>query len=238
MWKRSLVGTLSQALDTRAMALIDRFLPHPSSDKSPSRSEGSRESRERRTSKRMAIIAHTPGSSIGGTSRLDFRRFLGAVLVVCSLVGGYLATVRADQRSDVMALVHDIAPGQVLTANDFRFVKAAVPNGLYAQKPSQLIGQSTTSILRAGELIPLSQIAEGVKRNLVAIPIRSTSLPTLVRGDRVAIWTVEGVIASDLAVEEVTKESTTRVITLGVSDSDLPTVVAVLSSEIFLVKLP
>lgn len=170
--------------------------------------------------------------------RFDRRRTIGIGLVLFSLAGGYLSTVRADQRTNVIALVHDTAPGQALTESDFRLTKAAVPSGLYAAQPSQLVGRTTTSILRAGELVPLSQIDEAVKANFVAIPIRSINLPTLVRGDRVAIWSVEGLVASDLAVEEVVRESTTSVVTLRVPDSDLATVVAFLASELFLVKLP
>lgn len=225
------------------MTLIGRFLPDAASK--------SAEKRERRTRLYSSEQAHSSSrsqsskaqafSSSSGERRLtriDSRRVIGLVLVLAAVVGGYFSSVKADQRIYVASAAHPLAPGQPIGANDVELVKAAVPSGLYATTADQLIGRASSVSIDSGELIALSQIGKSSQGNLVTVPVRAINLPTLGRGDRVSLWATQGVVASDLAVEEVVRESTSRVVTLRVPDSLTALVIAALANDVYLVKLP
>lgn len=206
------------------MATIERFLPELKPKK---------DSQIRRHKSRSGI---EPRSQVGKKRGVNSRRWLGLILVALSLLGGYLSVVRADQRSEVLSLKNDLSAGQVITADDLTYLQAAIPDGLYASRFDQVVGQAVGTDVRAGELLPLSLLSEQVSKDLVAVPVRVINLPPVTRGERVDMWAQGTLIAQGLPVAHIVKEATTMVVTLEVDHRVTPAVVAALSTEITLVK--
>lgn len=173
-----------------------------------------------------------------GFLKLHLRQVVGLVLIALSLMGGYLTIVGADQRVTVLALSHEISAGQAIQFSDLVEIKAAVPQGLYATSKSEVVGQALSRASSAGELLALSQVIKSDQLQLIAVPIKSINLPAMTRGSQVALWSNGELIASGLRVEEITRESTYQVLTLAVPDDEVTSVVASLSGEVTVVKLP
>lgn len=208
------------------MATIERFLPE-------SRERDHFEATEIKKYKKKKRERNKEEST-----GLQPRRILGLFLVIASFLGVLITVTKSDQRQTVLALVHDMAPGQTITSGDVEAIKAALPDGLYAVNRDELIGKALAAPVKAGEVIPLSQIVPTDQAELVAVPIKSINLPPLSRGDQVSLWSEGQLVASNLAVESIVRESTHQVITVRVSKEMTPSVVAALAGELVLVKLP
>lgn len=126
------------------MAVIERFLPQ----------------REEPLSRKAAptSLSRAPIPREEKSRSISGRRWLGLLLVVLSLAGGYLTITRADQRSSVVSMRGDLATGQTIEPSDVEVTQAAVPSGLYATDPRQVVGQRVTNEIHRGELLPLSSL--------------------------------------------------------------------------------
>ena len=219
------------------MATIQRFLPDSTSDDDlPLKKKTLLQRKVRQREIRRKEDQRKSGRADVRNGALSPRRWLGVFLVLTSLLGGYLTVSHADKRTSILALRTNLAAGQMISAEDVAVIKAAMPLGRYATSQEQVVGQSLVADHRAGEVIALSQIAQPTSRNLIAVAVKTVSLPPLSRGDRVEVWAQGLRVAADLAVYEVRKEATTTVVTVEVSTELTPLVVAALAEEVAVVK--
>lgn len=171
------------------------------------------------------------------TTTVNPRRLIGLFLVLCSLVGGFWTISRADRRVDVIALTHDVASGQKLNPSDLRLIRAAVPQALYATSTEQLLGQAVATDMKAGELVPLSHVSLAEDVRYLAIPFKVINLPSLHSGERVDLWAGLTKVAAGLAISDITKESTSMVITFAVPPAAVASLISALGSDLVLTKV-
>lgn len=168
---------------------------------------------------------------------LHRTRLIGILLLLVSIVGGYLSITRADHRVIVLAAAGPIPPGQIISASDIRAIRAAIDTSIYATDPQQVIGQTTRSVINQGELLALSQFAKPTPARLIAVPVHNINLPVLGRGDRIDLYAATKLIAENLAVVNVQREATFGVVTVSVAPNSVKAVVDALSEDVVLVKV-
>lgn len=119
------------------------------------------------------------------------RRVMGFALVIASLIIGLVAVQSADERTSVVLAARDIAPGVAITAEDLTTGKVYLGSSQarYRTDVEPVIGSVSPVAIAAGELIP--HFAEQSTLPVVSIPVRGLHLPSVMRGDRVDIWSTD-----------------------------------------------
>jgi hypothetical protein len=123
-------------------------------------------------------------------SWLDLRLIAGVLLVLGSILVGSLILSSADRRTSTWAISRDLAAGTVLQAGDLRAVDVALgPAGpQYLPTREAVVGRAVLRAVKAGQLLPRSEVGEPQVGVSVTIPVRSENAPRVVRGDRITAW--------------------------------------------------
>ena len=123
-------------------------------------------------------------------SWLDRRLVAGVLLVAVSTAAGAKVISAADTSVEVWALVRDVAPGTVLTADDVRPARVRLfeSGPLYLGTADPPAGRSVDRSLRAGELLPVGALRLGPPGMIVNIPVRLQDAPAVARGQSVDVW--------------------------------------------------
>lgn len=147
------------------------------------------------------------------------RFTLGIALVAASVALGSWAVSRAGAGVSVLAAVHDLSPGDVVSAADVRTVSLAWDGapGMYATTPLPE-GAVVVSFVGAGELVPTSALgqAEDITGRPIAVPL-ATGVK-VEPGTVVDLWAVpEGNGVGETPQPAMLAESIT---VLGVEEDD------------------
>lgn len=123
----------------------------------------------------------------------DGRLLIGVLLVLVSTSLGAWLLARAGDTEPVYAAKVEIAPGQLLTADDLSVVDVRLGEGVagYLSATSAVPAQSyALAPVHPGELVTLSAVgnAEQVTTRAVTIGVEATSAGQLRRGSVVDVW--------------------------------------------------
>jgi hypothetical protein len=147
-------------------------------------------------------------------SWLDLRLVAGVLLVLASVVIGATAMSSADHRQARWSVSHDVAAGTVLTAADVRAarVQLGAADSEYVPVSTAVVGRTVQQSLRAGQLLPASELAAPPAGVTVTIPLGPENAPNIAQGDRVTVWlstkTCQGVVLlSGVPVQRADKVS-------------------------------
>ena len=90
------------------------------------------------------------------------RVIVAATLFLAALLSSFIFAVLSDRSSGYWVASHPIAPGTLLTADDFRLVSASlVGNGdLYLAEEFPPTGLTSTQSIGEGEFLPLGSLSE------------------------------------------------------------------------------
>lgn len=134
-----------------------------------------------------------PAVSGGRRRRLGWA-WAGAGAVVVSAVGFALVAQEVGQRTAVLEVAHDVAPGAVLKADDLRVVKVAAESGVVpVSRRARVLGHVVRTPLAAGSLLAPGQVGERADFpptgfSQVALAVEAGGAPPdLSRGERVAL---------------------------------------------------
>jgi hypothetical protein len=124
---------------------------------------------------------------------LDARAVLGVVLLLGSMVGGARLFAAAGQETAVWAAVHDLAPGERLSADDLTQVRVrlngAAVHYLTGTVPS---GYVVARFVAAHELLPTTALTASDRPDsarLVTVPVQPGHMPPdLAPGGRVDVY--------------------------------------------------
>ena len=160
-------------------------------------------------------------------AKLDFlknsRLAMGLALLIIALSAASLISKEANRTVLVWASVGDLAPGQVITPTDITpaSVLLAQTAKNYLSSSAQIVGTTVSSIVSAGDLIPVAAISTEVDssdKRLVPLTVEITDLPiALVRGDVIDIYVIAKkdsnsiitpeLLAAGVSVEQVLERS-------------------------------
>jgi hypothetical protein len=177
-------------------------------------------------------------SRLSGARRRSIPHLLVGVLllVVCS-VGGVVAGMHVGDRESVLALVRQVAVGQILTAQDLHQVRVPADSGMDvipASAASAVVGQPVAFSLPAGVLVTRSMLGTplvpGPGKATAAVGLKAGQFPPDVApGTRVLVLTTpqQGVqngktsmwtaVVTGIAARETEQ---TTVVSLQLSESD------------------
>lgn len=152
---------------------------------------------------------------IATPSWFDLRLVLGVALVLASVLLGAKLVSSARHTASVVAARRDLAAGTVLSVDDLTVVSARLPGsgrGVYANGPSDLVGQRLSRPLAAGELVPIASVDDGATHTTITVPLEAAAAPDLRKGQRIELWVSVGdcaamVLLPDVAVQAVRTDS-------------------------------
>jgi hypothetical protein len=141
---------------------------------------------------------------------LDVRLIAGIGLVLVSVLIGVKVVTSADKTDRVWAASHDLAPGAVLRAGDLAAVAVRLPDpsARYFLAATDLIGQTLTRQLDAGELLPRSAVGASGIGTTVVVPLGDDNAPKILAGQRITVWVSTkscpaAVVLADVTVQDV-----------------------------------
>jgi len=155
-----------------------------------------------RTSAAAAVAQDTPvsaGSSptprrLQAPRWLNFRLIAGVLLVLVSVIAGARIVTAADNSDMVWAAETDLAAGTVLADGDLRAVPVNLADAgqAYVLSSADPVGRALASPIGAGELLPLSLLAETSTLVDIALPIAASFVPpSLQRGQLVDVYAID-----------------------------------------------
>ena len=139
----------------------------------------------------------------------DPRLVAGIGLILISVVVGAVVVSSADRTERVWSSTRPLAAGVVLTNADLRPVSVRMPDlAGYFKTASDPSGQTLTSAVGAGELLPRSAVGPTSSRTTITIPLSDDHAPKIAAGDRITLWLSTklcpaATVLSDSAVQEV-----------------------------------
>jgi hypothetical protein len=141
---------------------------------------------------------------------LDVRLVLGVGLVLASVLLGAKLVSSARHTAPMVAARRDLAAGTVLSADDLTVVPARLPGGaagVYASRPTDLVGQRLSRDVSAGELVPLAAVDTDANRTTVTVPLEAAAAPDLRKGQRIELWVSVGRCAALVLLPDVTVQA-------------------------------
>jgi hypothetical protein len=142
------------------------------------------------------------------------RRWSLALLAVLLTVGSALAFVvlwlNAGERHPVLAVARPVEAGTPLTADDIKVVRISTDPGITPLSSSlrdEVIGQPAAVDLLPGSLLVPDSVGTGEvlddNTQVVAIPINSSRVPDLERGDHVTVFRTDTAGGGQASVMEI-----------------------------------
>lgn len=150
-----------------------------------------------------AAVAQIPPGSTGSSPTprrlraphwLNFRLIAGILLVLVSVIAGARIVIAADTSDTVWAATADLAAGTVLADGDLRAVPVSLAEAgqAYVLSSADPVGRALRSPISAGELLPLSVLAETSTLVDIALPIAASFVPpSLQRGQLVDVYAID-----------------------------------------------
>jgi len=159
-------------------------------------------------------LVSPPARRASRPSWLDTRLVLGVALVLGAVLLGATVVARADHRSSVWSLSHDVAAGTVLAAEDLRPepVQLGSAAARYVPSTEAVVGRAVTRAMSSGELLSRNVLVAPATGVTVTIPVRPENAPKLERGQRITVWvsakTCRGVVVlSGVPVQDIRQAS-------------------------------
>ena len=173
-----------------------------------------------------------PANRLSPPSWLDGRLVIGVVLVLLSVVIGAKVIASSSSYDRIWAASRDLAPGTTIASGDLVAVEVRFHDhggGYFAASGANLVGRTTVSPLRAGQLIPVDALPAkvSVPTRLVTVPVAKLHMPhdNDLRGRQVDLYvTLEATTAGDgakapqLVLANVTVADTVNDSSLGGSN--------------------
>lgn len=145
-------------------------------------------------------------------SWLDLRLVSGVILVLAAIAVGASVISAADHRQSRWALTRTLSAGTILTAADIKPVRVQLggADSNYLPVTEAVVGRELHAGMRAGQLLPRSELVVPTQGIAVTISLRASNAPTIVHGDRVVVWVSTKscqavVLLSDVLVQSVEK---------------------------------
>lgn len=138
-------------------------------------------------------MSDPPAASRRRPVAVDVRLIIGIVLVVGSIAGVLAVVSAGDRRMTVYAASSSLSPGDRIDARDLTLRQVALDDaeGLYLS-PGGLPGNGlvAVSVVRAGELIPLSAVGsqEGTDSTSLVLHLEVRVSAAVVPGAIVDVW--------------------------------------------------
>lgn len=189
---------------------------------------------------------------------VDPRLFLGAVLVVASVLGVVAVLVAGNRTELAYAASATIAPGQLITVDDLVAVEVALGASAEAYLSAETVPSDSfivTQAVQSGELVPRSAIGDADSSRSSVIVEVSGGLPTeLGPGSAVELWSSQetspgtygapvltsasAVVAKILPREGTLSSSQVDRVELLLPKSEIPALLAVISNDSRLALIP
>ncbi len=124
------------------------------------------------------------------------RLAMGLGLLIISLLAATLIAKEANRTVLVWATKSELAPGELITANDIMPVSALLPESAknYLSASAQIIGGVVLRQISTGDLIPASAVSSSsdpLNTKLIPLTVELTDMPLgLGRGDIVDIYAI------------------------------------------------
>jgi hypothetical protein len=124
------------------------------------------------------------------------RLAMGLGMLIISLLAATLIAKEANRTVMVWATKSELAPGELITANDITAVSALLPESAknYLSANAQIIGGVVLRQISAGDLIPVAAISSSsnsLNSKLIPITVELTDMPLgLGRGDVIDIYAI------------------------------------------------
>lgn len=133
-----------------------------------------------------------PGRTTRRPFLSDIRFFIGVALVLLSIGGVWFTVQSAQQTSAVLAATRVILPGDRISERDLRVVQVVLGESAGSYLEPGTVGETLVSdrTIHAGELVPVSALAEESGRSVTRIMIEAASPVSaeLAAGSVVELW--------------------------------------------------
>jgi hypothetical protein len=167
-------------------------------------------------------------------SKLDIlknsRLTMGLALFIIALTAASLISKEANRTVLVWASTGELAPGQIITESDLTPASVLFAQSAknYLSSAAQIGGTTVLTKISAGDLIPVSSIAnevDALNQRLVPLTIEISDLPiALSRGDVIDIYAIgrtnakesiaPTMLATSVSVEQVLERSNSGVVSV------------------------
>jgi hypothetical protein len=156
---------------------------------------------------------------------------LSAAVIAAGGLTGFLAYIQSGHRTEVLAVAHPVAAGEVITESDLTQASVQLDPALKpypASDRSKVVGKRAAVSLSPGGMLSRGQVTEhalvGDDEQLVGIGLKSTQLPAspLAAGDQVQVVSTPGEGEQDTSkAEQETPPKTiaARVVRVGSRDT-------------------
>lgn len=138
---------------------------------------------------------------------LDPRLLIGMLLVVASVAAVVFVVSASNRTHEVWSVSNSVVPGDVLTADDVALARVQLDSSqdLYHDREESPIGGVVTRPLEAGELIPVSAVADAAlaERSRVVVTVDGPLPDGATRGAVVDVWAAEQLDGSTYATPRV-----------------------------------
>jgi hypothetical protein len=167
-------------------------------------------------------------------SKLDIlknsRLTMGLALFIIVLTAAILISVEVNRAVLVWANTGELAPSQIITESDLTPASILLAQSAknYLSSAAQIVGTTVLAKISAGDLIPVSSIAnevDALNQRLVPLTIEISDLPiALSRGDVIDIYAIgetnakesiaPTMLATSVSVEQVLERSNSGVVSV------------------------
>lgn len=148
-----------------------------------------------------------------GNSQLSLkspRVIVAATLFLAALLSSFLFAALSDKSSQYWVSTHPIAPGSILTSDDFQLTSAYLADNrdLYLAEEISPIGLTSRVFIGEGELIPLSGVSEETSSfdaEQVPLNISPSDIPANIQiGEPITLyWVPEPLDSQSLGTPEM-----------------------------------
>jgi hypothetical protein len=158
------------------------------------------------------------------------RLTMGLALFIIALTAASLISKEANRTVLVWASTGELAPGQIITESDLTPASVLLAQSAknYLSSAAQIVGTTVLTKISAGDLIPVSSIAnevDALNQRLVPLTIEISDLPiALSRGDVIDIYAIgktnakesiaPTMLATSVSVEQVLERSNSGVVSV------------------------
>jgi hypothetical protein len=104
---------------------------------------------------------------------LNPRYLLGLILILASFSSAYLISKSSDRMITVWGASVDLAPGEMIEADDLRVIRVRLPDNAaqYLDSKTDLIGTTVLRAIGSSELIPSFALTSEIDLSLARVPI-------------------------------------------------------------------
>ena len=104
---------------------------------------------------------------------LNPRYLLGLILILASFSSAYLISKSSDRMIMVWAANVDLAPGEMIEADDLKVIRVRLPDNAaqYLDSKTDLIGTTVLRAIGSSELIPSFALTSEIDLSLARVPI-------------------------------------------------------------------